>query len=136
MSSIIPKDVKKAVVFFFYKDGNDMKPLGTGFFVAVPKENDPNITYPFIVTAKHVIIGQKEVYVRLNKRDPNAPLTFERIPVIQDGKDVWFYHLGVNNLTQRIIVVYPYANNKEIPAAFGSRARGDQPRPCAGGNDG
>lgn len=71
----IPQDVKQAVTFIFVPDESDQpKPHGTGFFIGVTNEQDPNRVNLYLVTAKHVLTQKKtksffnHVWVRMNKK--------------------------------------------------------------------
>jgi len=74
----IPEEIKKIVSFIFVRNaGGQLVPNGTGFFVGVPSDKDPNRSYVYLVTAKHVLQDQRgqwfpEVAVRLNKLDGGA----------------------------------------------------------------
>ncbi len=65
MGALLPPDIKKAVTFLF--DENDPPgPLGTGFWVGLPKKDDPDKTFCYIVTARHVVEGRACLRVRMN----------------------------------------------------------------------
>lgn len=75
MATTIPQQIKEVVTFIFIKNGSgQFIPNGTGFFVGVKDENDPNISYVYLVTAKHVLLDDNRaslfnsVYIRLNKK--------------------------------------------------------------------
>lgn len=71
---LVPDEIRKCVVFVSYKSKGVMVLAGTAFFVSVPGSN-PNIMYPYLVTARHVIEGIKKnsidgkVYIRVNLKD-------------------------------------------------------------------
>jgi hypothetical protein len=79
--------VKKTVTFIYLpSSGIEPTPNGTGFFVGIPSEQDPNITYVYLVTAKHVL--QKNnvsfhdtILVRINKKNGDSDL----IPLMLTG---------------------------------------------------
>ena len=80
-ATTIPKEVKDVVTFIFIKnDSGQVIPNGTGFFVGVKDENDPNISYIYLVTAKHVLLDDKtssffnSIYIRLNKKTGDSQI--------------------------------------------------------------
>ncbi|MBM4064642.1 MAG: trypsin-like peptidase domain-containing protein [Planctomycetes bacterium] len=80
-ATTIPQEIKDTVTFIFIKnDSGQVIPNGTGFFVGIKDENDPNISYIYLVTAKHVLLDDKtnslfnSVYVRLNKKTGDAQM--------------------------------------------------------------
>lgn len=70
-------------------------PIGTGFFVEVPQGSRPST---YFVTARHVIEGREEVFIRLNVRnwDPSSiqpGILFHRTLVKDgEGNSLWFVH--------------------------------------------
>lgn len=78
----IPNDIRKSVVFIFYKNGESEYLCGTAFFIAVPLPNVTKQFLTYLVTAKHVIknieiMSKKnkadgKVYIRLNNNDGDA----------------------------------------------------------------
>ena len=73
----IPDEVRDAVCYLCVRTGSKGKDkwhyLGTAFFVAIPSgpaDDDPD--YHYLVTAKHCIEGQRDVFVRINTTDGKA----------------------------------------------------------------
>jgi hypothetical protein len=96
-----PPDIKKVVTFIFLADshGNLLTdpqtraPVanGTGFFVSVKSDKDPNRFFGYLVTAKHVFKNPQgeffsRVYVRLNKKESDA--TFIPLDLMKDGHSI------------------------------------------------
>lgn len=75
------KEIKQCVTFIFVKnDKGDFVANGTGFFVGVKNETNPDIYTPYLVTAKHVLQDKEgkifpEVAIRLNKKDGTSQAT-------------------------------------------------------------
>jgi hypothetical protein len=72
----VPDTVTKSVVFLCVKtteNGVERYTVGgTAFFIAIQSENDPDIGYSYLVTARHCIEAAKRVgnmYVRANTKD-------------------------------------------------------------------
>lgn len=110
----IPSQVKEIVTFIFVRTPNGkLKPNGTGFFVGVKDDQNPEKMYGYLVTAKHVIQDKENgyylsIFIRLNKLSGGAefieiPLKGKNAPsiFIHDDKDV-------------DIAVLPVLPNKEI----------------------
>lgn len=96
-ATIIPQEVKDTVTFIFIKnDSGQVIPNGTGFFVGVKDENDPNINYIYLVTAKHVLLDDKtsslsnSIYVRLNKKTGDSQF-FEILLCGPNAVKVYFH---------------------------------------------
>jgi hypothetical protein len=66
--------IKKCVTFFFEKENDVIKPLGTGFFVGIGDMQAGYVTY--LVTAKHLISHTAGIYpevlLSLNTREGHA----------------------------------------------------------------
>jgi len=68
-------EIKKSTAFVFKIDDKErMIPYGTGFFIRVKVESNPNRSFGYFVTAKHVLQDEKgqlfdEIVIRLNRRD-------------------------------------------------------------------
>jgi len=73
-------EIKKSVSFVFVPDGaGGLRPQGTGFFVGVKNELNPNVSNIYFVTAKHVLQDQQdnyfpEIVIRLNTRKGDSQL--------------------------------------------------------------
>jgi hypothetical protein len=77
----IPEDVKQAVTFIFIKDDSgNIIPNGTGFFVSLKNETDPNFFNTYLVTARHVLLKKKtdsffeSIFIRLNKKTGDSQM--------------------------------------------------------------
>ena len=90
MAVIVPADIKKTVAFLFSSD-NPPQPLGTGFWVAVPAESDSEFRWCYIVTARHVIEGWREVNVRMNLQSETQASTMRLTKVSLVGRPVLFH---------------------------------------------
>ena len=82
------EQIKKSITFIFHVKDNEVKALGTGFFVGV-KVNSTGGYITYLVTAKHVLISDNgdiltTVYLRLNRQNdaPLVKLTFDRSSVL------------------------------------------------------
>jgi len=79
-ATIIPPDIKNTVCFIFIANAKGEKvPNGTGFLVGVKAEKEPERTFGYLVTAKHVLKDENgnlysSVFIRLNKKDNTAEL--------------------------------------------------------------
>jgi hypothetical protein len=102
MAMHVPSDIKDLVVFVYVKDtAGNARPAGTAFFVGVPVEGNPERSFVYIVTAKHVLTRGdggpflQEVYVRLDKRDGGTDLV--AVPLTTSGnKRTVFVHSDSN----------------------------------------
>ncbi|MFC2023021.1 hypothetical protein ACFLTL_02570, partial [Chloroflexota bacterium] len=87
---LVPDEVRKCVVFICYKGDTGVKLGGTAFFVGVPGEN-PDIIYPYLVTARHVIEGVKKksidgtVGIRINRKN-------QSVQVVNTNLNDWRFH--------------------------------------------
>jgi hypothetical protein len=76
----IPVDIKKIVTFIYYSNNpTNASPDGTGFLVIVPATNNTNISFGYLVTAKHVLKPSTNswlhnIIVRLNRRDGTSDM--------------------------------------------------------------
>lgn len=81
-STIMPDDIEKSIIFIFTEINGEMMPLGTGFFTAVfDSINDKSIFFPYLVTAKHVLLDSKKnffktFYLRLNTIDGHCEYVY------------------------------------------------------------
>lgn len=71
----VPDEILKPVVFLYLQQRGDAdeyrRPIGTGFFVNIRSKTGLCI-YPYLVTAKHCVVGAKEhgdLYIRINMTD-------------------------------------------------------------------
>lgn len=87
---VIPDEVRKCVAFICYKANDGMKLAGTAFFMHIPME-DMELSFGYLITAKHVIEGIKQksidqkVYVRLNMKGTGTQF-------IIAPTNRWLYH--------------------------------------------
>src|ERR1700722_14315835 len=87
----IPTDIKKVVVFIYYANSpTNASPDGTGFLVAIPSIINTNITFGYLVTARHVLRPPENnenwlpsVFVRLNRHDGSSEIIF--LPLATNG---------------------------------------------------
>jgi len=105
----IPSDIKQ-IVTFIYGEKKESVGLceevhldkaaffcasGTGFFVGVPDSTNPEFSYTYLVTAKHVLYDEKtnslypSIVTHLNKR--GGGVLRGQIPLVTDGKDKTIY---------------------------------------------
>ena len=92
----IEPEIKKAVTFIFVP-GAQGKPVpnGTGFFVVIKDEKNPDRIFGYLVTAKHVLKDKlgvyfNRVYVRLNKKGGDAQLI--GLDLMRQGNSIIFMH--------------------------------------------
>lgn len=90
----VPDVVRECVVFIGTSEVDDCGQLttkwrGTGFFVSVPSESNPNIAYIYLVTAQHVArhVEASGLIIRVNTKDGKA----ESLPVPPNLVN-WWYH--------------------------------------------
>lgn len=91
------KEIKSAVSFIYVKDslGNPV-PNGTCFFVRVKSKKDSLNSFPYLVTAKHVLQKKdgsfyKEIFVRMNTIDSSSKLTYVEIDASSIYKNVFLH---------------------------------------------
>ena len=118
MAAIIPADIKKVVTFLF-NDERQPEPLGTGFWVAVPAQENHGKLFCYIVTAKHVISGRRSVMVRLNLVAGEQPSGLARIELSSaDHRPIVHENPAVD------IAVIPYAPPQDAGVDFKVLQRG------------
>jgi hypothetical protein len=107
--------VQKSIVFLYAADASgavdSSKPIGTGFFVAIPLKSNPESGYVVVVTARHMLdpmwakcpvaSNPGVVYARLNKKDykPGSGepgVDFVRIDSLKDGQPIWKHNSDEN----------------------------------------
>jgi len=93
----IPPEVKSVVAFIYIEKDANLIPNGTGFFVGVKHQADPNVYSIYMVTAKHVICKPNssefldKAYLRLNKKRGGSEIG--PVPIITEGeKKTVFMH--------------------------------------------
>ncbi len=117
---VVPDEVKKCVVFLYYKDfSNSERLAGTGFFISVPIIEGKQYAI-YLVTARHVIRGIESktadgnVYIRINT-------TNKAIGVAVSKLDGWQYHPTDNSVDAAVLVWAPdhsVVDYKYIPIAM------------------
>ncbi len=109
-------ELKKTIVFVFTNVGDELQPLGTGFFVKIPVEHITNGYERYFVTAKHVLVEKtgnflKEIVVRLNKKD--GGIIYDTFPL--DEKYI-FQHVDKNvDLVAIPLDIKNHVDYKAIP---------------------
>jgi len=109
----IDDEVKKCIVYLGCCPDNKFKPLGTGFLISVPLENNKRTSY--VVTAKHVV---ENIYkqtatspiIRFNLVDSgSSPLTCEY--------DRWVFHENPNvDLAIASLGLLPEFDHRTFPS--------------------
>lgn len=93
MAAPIPPEVKSVVGFLFIpgKQPGQLVPHGTGFFVAVRDSKNPDRSFVYLVTAKHVLQTPDhkswlpKIFLRLNTRTGSSEII--EIPLSFSGVD-------------------------------------------------
>ena len=87
----IPPEVKAVVAFLFaQKSDTEMVPWGTAFFVGVKHPKQPERSFVYLVTAKHVLQTPDrkswlpKIFIRLNRHDGGSDLL--ELPIVISGK--------------------------------------------------
>lgn len=95
-ASPIPLGIKSVVAFIYNQPdtSTNAAPNGTGFFVGLPSEVDTNVTFIYLVTARHVLRPSEtfwlpKIYVRLNLRDGTSTNFALSITASGTGKNVF-----------------------------------------------
>lgn len=71
----IPDEVRKSVFFILYQDKAGFNLAGTGFFISTPTEVNPETSFIYLTTAKHVIVNIQSrsidqiVWLRINTKE-------------------------------------------------------------------
>lgn len=72
----IPEEIRKCVFFILYlTNDNQYKLAGTGFFLSIPLESEPDRMFVYLITAKHVIIEATKaskdgkIWLRINTQN-------------------------------------------------------------------
>lgn len=96
--------IRDAVVFFYVDHGDgDLSPHGTGFLIDVPSKTKRDISYMFLVTARHIVDGEwmgnsrvaDRLLLRMNRKGPLVLELGESATVFFSLKDQrWFYPEG------------------------------------------
>jgi len=114
MATTIPPEVKEIVTFIFVQNSEgNLEPKGTGFFVGVKDEKNPERMYVYLATAKHVIQDEtrsyySSIFIRLNKRAGGAQM----IEIPLKGKDA--APVYVHKDPEVDLVVFPILPDQQI----------------------
>src|SRR6266481_4197203 len=91
----VPAAIRKVVVFIYYPDNpTNASPDGTGFLVGIPSVNNTNMTFGYLVTARHVLRPSEtnwlpSVFVRVNRRDGTSDMTPLSLKTAGQNKNVF-----------------------------------------------
>jgi hypothetical protein len=109
--------VKSIVTFIYVKNeaGKEV-PNGTGFFLGVNDTQRGNISFVYLVTAKHVIQKRDksffpEIFIRLNKKDGDVKTVPLHINTEGDKKDVYFHEDPSVDLA---VIPFPFLSDCDI----------------------
>ncbi len=111
------EQIKKSVTFIFHKKGNEMCPLGTGFFVIL---NYGELRAIYLVTAKHVICDINgniltDLHIKLNTKKGTA----EYVSLIDNLLTTLFHEDTNVDLAAMIFYLSAeYYDHKMIPENF------------------
>jgi hypothetical protein len=89
----IPDDVKKCVAFIGIKKVEsvieELDYCGTGFIASVQSLKHPRISFPYLVTAKHIAEGLRgiDIFIRINTKDGKSAIFRLGANEVQ-----WWYH--------------------------------------------
>ena len=75
----VKREVLKCIVFFGIENNGNFEPIGTGFFIGVPYENEAHRQHVYLVTAKHNIDpgkGNCNAF-SVNTKDGNIVINFQ-----------------------------------------------------------
>jgi len=106
-------EIKSAVSFIYIKDSlGNLIPNGTCFFIGIKSNKDTLNTYPYLVTAKHVLQKNdtsyfKEIFIRMNTKDSSSKFTYLRI-----FPDSPFKNIFIHSDSTIDIAVIPYVPPK------------------------
>jgi hypothetical protein len=81
----VPDEMRKSVVFPYYRANGEQRPAGTAFFGGYPVPGYRDKALPVLLTAHHVIAGIRQAsddgktFIRLNARSGGA--VFVEVPV-------------------------------------------------------
>lgn len=71
---LVPDEIRKSVVFVCYKTEHGLPLAGTAFFVIIQPDEDINLAFVYLVTAKHVVVNAErnsmdgKIWIRINDR--------------------------------------------------------------------
>lgn len=87
--ALIPKFFMEAVVSVGVRCGEQIKWIGTGFFIVKPLGD--NNFQPFMVTNRHVLDGLNAVVIRLKEQN-TGNLKIIDMPIKENGKEMYSVH--------------------------------------------
>lgn len=91
--AIIPSFFMDAVVALGIKLENGQKQwVGTGFFVGRKEESNPDLATVYVITNKHVVKDQKQLYVRFNNKETTGVKDLMMSLVNKDGVKIYTEH--------------------------------------------
>jgi hypothetical protein len=98
--SAIPDALKEIVVFIFIRGSADKpEPIGTGFFVGVTDKHRKEGTFPYLVTARHVLTDRRgryypDIFIRMNKISGGSEMI--RVPLSGEDALPIYKHVDQN----------------------------------------
>ncbi|MFI4988592.1 MAG: hypothetical protein ACHQF3_14235 [Alphaproteobacteria bacterium] len=105
----VPEEVRKSVVLIGAMERGVFKPQATGFLVLAFQRRIPDLAFPYLVTAEHVVAdmhrNRTDVYCRLNLRDGTAIVE----PL---GNKKWLVHPDESQRTD--VAILPFWINSAI----------------------
>lgn len=99
--AIIPDFYINAVVSIGVRKKEEIKWIGTGFFVV--KKVSENEYQPFMVTNRHVLKEKQAVVIRLREKDTNK-LRIVDMPLFENGKKLYSQHED-NNIDIAVVLL-------------------------------
>jgi hypothetical protein len=84
------QDIKTVTAFIYVQTGTALIPYGTCFFVGLKSNENPDNSYLYLVTAKHVLQDKQgmfleKIFVRINHKDSTS--SAEMVPLSAAGKN-------------------------------------------------
>lgn len=91
--AIIPSFFMDAVIALGIELENGQKQwVGTGFFVGRKEESNPDLATVYVITNKHVVKNQKQLYVRFNNKETTGVKDLVMSLVNKDGAKIYTEH--------------------------------------------
>jgi hypothetical protein len=118
----VPDQVRESVVFvgrlIAYGTEERQRPLGTAFFVSVPSEAFPDVTYLYLVTARHVAKGLSlggPWFLRFNVTGGGIGQA-----TAEDGKGWWYHPTEPEAVDAAVheVIVSPGMDFKHVPVSI------------------
>lgn len=125
LAVFVPLETKSAVVFLYAEIAGKDIPYGTGFFVGIKNPTNANISYAYLVTARHVLCKPKsnefleKIYVRINTTNGGSEKIV--IPIIIEGNNRTVFTHTDASVDIAVIPFFPDPNKfdfKIIPEEF------------------